>query len=181
MTAMDPAIVLVLRGALALLFLIAAAHKARDPGRFRAVLADYRLLPARLVAPAAVALPAVEGTLAAALCAPGQRAPGLVGAAALLLLYAGAMAVNLARGRRDVDCGCMGPAAHRPIAPGLVARNVALAAAAVAGLVPTAPRPLVWVDAVTAAGGTAALAALWGAAGRLLANRPALARLRGTA
>ncbi len=178
---MDPALVLVLRAALALLFALAAVHKARAPREFRAVLGAYRLLPAVLVGPAALALPAVEAALAAALALPAVEGAGLVGAAALLLLYAGAMAVNLARGRRDLDCGCLGPARRRPIGPGLVARNLVLAAAALGGAAAPGRRPLVWVDAITVGAGTAALAALWVAAERLSAHAPALARLRGTA
>jgi hypothetical protein len=42
---MDPVFDSTLRAALALLFLVAAAHKLRDLGRFRATLADYRVLP----------------------------------------------------------------------------------------------------------------------------------------
>ena len=41
-----------------------------------------------------------------------------------------------------------------------------------------ASRPLVWVDALTIGGGIAMLAAAWIAVHRLLANAPALARLR---
>ncbi len=178
---MDPALVLLLRAALALLFSVAAVHKARALREFRAVVGAYRLLPAGLVAPAAIALPAVETAVATALCTPRLGGAGLLGAAALLLLYAGAMAVNLARGRRDLDCGCLGPARRRPIGPGLVARNLALAAAALGGAAAPGLRPLVWVDAVTVGAGTVALAALWVAAERLAAHAPALARLRGSA
>ena len=42
-TVMDPAIDLTLRAALALLFLVAATHKLRDPAAFRATFADYRI------------------------------------------------------------------------------------------------------------------------------------------
>jgi hypothetical protein len=178
---MDPAIVLVLRAALALLFFAAAVHKVRAPSEFRAVLGAYRLLPPALVGPAAVVLPAAEVAVATALSAPGLGATGLAGAAALLLVYAGAVAVNLVRGRRDLDCGCFGPARRQPIGPRLVARNVALAVAAAGGAAAPLPRPLVWLDAVTVGAATVALAALWIAAEGLHAHRPALARLRGTA
>ena len=52
---MDPVIDATLRTALALLFFVAAGHKLRDLGRFRATLTEYRLLPAGLV-PLAAAL-----------------------------------------------------------------------------------------------------------------------------
>src|SRR5262249_42093229 len=47
--AMDPVIDATVRAALALLLSTAALHKVRDPARFRATVADYRLLPPSLV------------------------------------------------------------------------------------------------------------------------------------
>jgi Methylamine utilisation protein MauE len=177
----DPVIDVALRASLGVLFAAAASHKLREPRRFRATVAEYRLLPATLVTPAALALVGVEITVAAALVTPGWRAAGLLGAAALLALYAGAIAINLARGRRDLDCGCAGPAVRRPISGWLVARNGVLAALALAGLAPAATRPLVWVDALTILGSTATLAALYVSVDRMLANLPGLARVRGVA
>lgn len=178
---MDPVLDSTLRTALALLFVVAAAHKLRDLGRFRTTLADYRVLPAPLAAPAAALVVAVELGVAAALAVPAGRAMGLAGAAVLLVVYAAAVTVNLVRGRRHIDCGCAGPAARRPISGWLVVRNAVVALAALAGLAPVVPRPLVWVDALTVAGATAALAALYAAADRMIALAPELARLRGEA
>ena len=109
---MDPAIDLILRATLALLFLVAAGHKLGDPGRFRATFADYRLVPEALVGPVARAVPLAEACVAALLAVPGTAALGKVGAAALLVVYGAAVAVNLARGRRHIDCGCAGPRAR---------------------------------------------------------------------
>jgi methylamine utilization protein MauE len=173
---MDPAIDLTVRAALALLLVVAALHKLRDPRRFAATLAEYRLLPGRLSGAASVLLVAAELATAAALGA--DRRLGLAAAAALLGLYAGAIAINLARGRRHIDCGCAGPAARRPISTWLVARNLALAGVALTALAPVAPRPLLWIDGVTVAAATVALAACWAATDRLLALAPGLARLR---
>src|SRR5262249_32407895 len=170
-----------LRTALSLLFLAAAAHKLRDPRRFRATLAEYDLLAPGLVSVGAAALVVVEVGLAVALVLPPLRSSGLVTAAGLLSIYGGARAVTLARGGRDIDCGCVGPAARRPISGWLVARNAVVATAALTGLVPPSPRPLSWVDGVTVAGATAALAALYAACDRLLALAPVRARLRGAA
>src|SRR5438093_1201140 len=125
---MDPVIDVTLRMALALLFFVAAGHKLQDLGRFGATLAEYRLLPARLVPLAAALVVAVEVAAAGALLVPGARAAGLLSAATLLLVYGAAVAINLARGRRHIDCGCAGPAGRRPISGALVARNAALAA-----------------------------------------------------
>ena len=177
----DPAVDAALRAAFALLFLVAANHKLRDPGRFRTTLAEYRLLPGPVVPLAAMLVIGVEVVVAIALLAPARRAPGPGAAAAVLAVYGAAIAVNLARGRRHIDCGCAGPAVRRPISGWLVARNAALAAAALAAVAPVRPRPLVWVDALTVMGATATLAALYASVDRLLAHAPALARLRGEA
>jgi hypothetical protein len=177
----DPVIDAALRASLAVLFAAAASHKLREPRRFRATVAEYRLLPGWLVVPAAVALVGGEVGVATALVLPAWRTAGLIGAAGLLALYGAAIAVNLARGRRDLDCGCAGPAMRRPISGWLVARNAVLVAVALAGLVPPASRPLVWIDAVTILGATTGLAALYAAVDRMLAQLPAMARVRGVA
>src|SRR5207247_2030674 len=111
---------------LALLFFVAAGHKLRDPRRFRATVAEYRLVPDRFAPPAAALLVAVEAAAGGALLVPGARAAGLLAAAALLVVYGAAIAINLARGRWDIDCGCTGPAVRRPISGWLVARNAVL-------------------------------------------------------
>ena len=174
----DPAIDLTLRAALALLFAVAAAHKVRHPAAFRATFADYRILPHALTGPAAGLLPLAELAVAALLLMPAASARGKVGAAGLLLVYAAAVGVNLARGRRHIDCGCAGPHARRPIGGGIVLRNALLAAAALAALLPPRPRPLAWIDVLTVSGAVLALAALHLATDRLMAHAPALARLR---
>jgi len=173
---MDPVIDATVRTALALLFLAAATHKVRDPARFRATVADYRLLPPALVTVGATILVLSEVAVAVALAV--ARTWGLAGAAALLGLYAAAIAVNLARGRRHLDCGCTGPALRRPISGWLVLRNLALVAIALADLAPGSMRPLLWIDHLTVVAATAAFAGCWMAIDRLLATAPGLARLR---
>ena len=170
----DPAIDLTVRAALALLFLVAAAHKLRDRAAFRATFAEYRILPEAISA----LVPLAELAVAVLLLVPAASALGEIGAAALLLLYGAAVGVNLARGRRHIDCGCAGPYARRPIGGGIVVRNALLAASALAALLPVSPRPLAWIDALTVSGAVLTLAALYLATDRLMAHAPALARLR---
>jgi len=168
--AIDPAVSASLRGALALLFAAAALHKLRDPGVFRAALADYALLPAAAVAPAARLLPALELAAAAALLVPAWAVPGGLGAAALLAVYGGAIAVNLARGRRDVACGCLGPAAEQPLSGALLIRNGVLVAAALLAACPASARAWTGLDALTVPVAVAAAAGLYAAWEGLLAN-----------
>lgn len=176
---MDPAVDIALRAGLGLLLAFAAWHKLRDMARFRATLADYRLLPERLVAIAAVIVVGLELLTAMALL--DLRIAGAWAAAALLTLYAAAIGVNLARGRRHIDCGCGGPTERRTISGWLVARNAVLVAVALAGLAPVASRPMTWVDAITIPGMTLLLAAVYAAVDGLIANAPGFARLRGAA
>src|SRR5437870_9061017 len=124
---MDPAIDATLRTAFALLFLVAASHKLRDPGRFRTTLAEYRLLPGAVVALAAVVVIGIEIFVAIALVASARRAPGPVAAAAVLVVYGAAIAVKLARDWRHIHCRCAGPAVRRPISGWLDALYAPLA------------------------------------------------------
>jgi methylamine utilization protein MauE len=175
---MDPVVDAMVRAGLTLLLGAAAAHKLRDPATFAATLAEYRVLPPAVVPAVARLVPLVEAAVALGLAT--SIVVGPAAAACLLAVYATAIGLNLARGRRDLDCGCGGPGTRRPIGTGLVVRNVALAAAALAVARPPASRELVWIDGLTVVAGTIALAAAYVAVDRLVAQAPALARLRGT-
>jgi hypothetical protein len=152
----------------------------------------YRLLPSAAAPAVAHALIRSEcaAAIALALAALGISsevphaavAMRLGGAAAtvLLALYTSAIAANLARGRRDLDCGCHGPASRTPISWGLVVRNLAAIGAGLLCLATAAPRELVWLDAVTLVAAVLAAALLWSAAETALANEAPSALLRRT-
>jgi uncharacterized membrane protein YphA (DoxX/SURF4 family) len=166
----DPIVAWILRVCLAALFATAALHKVREPRAFAATIADYRLLPAVLVAPAAIGLVGVEGFLTLAFLLETEH-PAVGGVAATLLaLYALAIALNLARGRREIDCGCLGPAGAQSLSPGLVVRNLALAAVALATTLPLAPRVLHWIDGASLIGGVLVLGLLFQAVNTLAAQ-----------
>ena len=173
----DPAVVLLLRGAGSALFASAAFHKLRGFADFRVALADYRLVPWWASGMAARIVVAAELATALLLASPAARPSGFASAAGLLALYTAAIGVNLLRGRRHIDCGCFGPAHRAPLGGALVARNAGLAALAVAGLLPVVERPLVALDALTAAGGTLLLALLHASVNRLIENAPQLRAL----
>jgi hypothetical protein len=127
------------RTALALVFLAAAIGKMRHGIALQGVIANYRLLPERLIAPTAYLLPAGEAALAVLLAADLAPAWACSAAAGLLLVFAAAMGINLARGRRAIDCGCFQSTLKQTLSWRLVARNVVLAALAVgAALAPRA-------------------------------------------
>ncbi len=168
----DPALQLALRLALASLFAVAALHKARDLRGFAATLGNYRALPARLVPAVARLLVAIEVGLAAALCAtPGSpRAP--IAAVVLLGTYSAAISINLARGRRDIDCGCLGPRHRQPLSEWLLVRNAVAIAAAATLLVSVGRRPLQWLDAISSITALVAFALVWAAANQLMETWP---------
>jgi hypothetical protein len=112
---------------LALLFLRAGLHKVEDGYRFQGVVEDYELMSERFVPSAASAIIALEFLTSLLLIVPMTRAAGAALAAFVLVAYAAAIASNLVRGRRLVDCGC--GEAPTPLSWFLVARNVALALA----------------------------------------------------
>lgn len=176
---MDPVVATTIRAALAVLLAVSASHKLRAPTHFIATVRNYRLVPDALAPAMAVGLIAAEILSAVLLATAMGGAATAALAAALFALYAAAIAANLLRGRRHLDCGCGAPGAAHPIHAGLVARNAVLVVAALALAWPTSERPLGWLDVSTIALATAALAALYAALDRLLANAPAIARLRG--
>ena len=81
--------------------------------------------------PVAAWLPRLELVLALVLLAGVATAVSAALAAAALLVFSAAVAVNLARGRK-IECGCFGGASPRQITWRLVLRDILLAATAVA-------------------------------------------------
>ncbi len=175
MTGIDILPVLVADILLGGLFLLGGIAKARDFTGFTGTLAGYMLVPEALLTPTAAAIVAVE--LAAGVAAIGavvigsQAAMGVI--AALLLLYAVAMGINVARGRTHIDCGCLGfGTARASLGWELVARNVALAIVAFAAFaLPVAPRILGAVDIISGIGAIVALALLYLGFGQFTAVR----------
>jgi uncharacterized membrane protein YphA (DoxX/SURF4 family) len=166
----DPVIATIIRFALGWLFLAASAHKLRDMADFRSVLATYRIMPEGLVAGAAWLVVVAEVSIGVGML--WQFTPAYIGGAAVLLLYAGVITINLMRGRRFIDCGCGG--ATQPLSIGLVLRNVVLAIAAIVALVPAPARSLGWLDVISMAAGVLVLGALYAATNQLLAARARL-------
>jgi uncharacterized protein (DUF58 family) len=61
-----------------------------------------------------------------------------VPAAALLMIFAAAMAINILRGRSHIDCGCGRSQLRQPLHWGMVVRNLLLAALVAVHAVPPA-------------------------------------------
>ena len=172
----DPVAVGAVVGALALVLFAAAWHKLAQGEVFAAALQAYELVPVNAVLAVARALPVVEVALGIGVLVPLTRQPALIAFAALMLLYAGAMGVNLIRGRRQIDCGCGGEA--HPLSWGLVLRNAVLAALALAVSGPTSQRGFEWLDGVTLVAGVLAFYGLYLLFDELLRQSSRLGQLR---
>ena len=168
--AVDPIVAWVLRASLALLFSFSAWHKLRDVTGFRETLREYRVLPDVFVSSAAGVIVATEALTSLALWMPGAGLAGAAMAASLLGVYSASIAVNLIRGRRSIDCGCLGPAADQSISPALLGRNAILVAGALGAMLPVGHRSLHWVDSLTFIAGLGSLSMLFIAANQLLAT-----------
>jgi len=160
---MDPAIVLLAKAALTLLFGAAAFHKLRASREFLGVVAAYRLTPEHLGRAIARLLPVLELAVAIGIwITPARVAASLLGAV-LLAIYAAAIGINLARGRRDIDCGCT-VSGRSPIGWWMVARNAVLTGVALIAMAPIASRTLTPTDGLTVVGGLCVMTLLYIAA-----------------
>jgi len=177
MWSLDPAVHALLRAALAVLFASAAVHKLRDLPSFRAAFAAYDLAPAGAVGVLSASLVASEAIVAVALIVAGSSPWPSVAAAALLLIYASAIAINLLRGRRDIDCGCAGPARRQPLRFALVTRNLVLVSVALVGVLPAGPRAFVWIDLFTVVAGLFKKRLLYKAVDALLGEQASIDRI----
>jgi len=111
-----------------LVFVAAATHKAQHGRIFSGVVANYRLLPRALALPVAALLPPVELMLGLLLLSAQFRPFAEFAAIGLLALFAAAMAINIRRGRTQIDCGCGQSFLKQTLSWTLVWRNAGLTA-----------------------------------------------------
>lgn len=115
---------------LVVVFAIAGVSKLRALDTFVGVVHNFRLLPEALVRPVAYALPFLEVAVAVGLLLPITRDFAAWGTAVLLAIFTLAVAINLIRGRREIDCGCFSSELAQNISGWLVLRNMVLASLA---------------------------------------------------
>jgi hypothetical protein len=126
----------------------AAIGKLGRLGQFTAQVAGYRLLPAALVPPTAIAVLGAELAATVLLVPPPTRSAGGVLAGLLLAGYLFAQSTALARGLR-VDCGCFaGSDELSVVGPATVTRTALLLLLAV-GTVAAGPTPFRPVQLLT--------------------------------
>ena len=120
-----------LRVMLALVFLVAAAGKFGHREELEGVIANYRVLPRPLAGALSYVLGPVEVLIGLALLGGALASPfAELAAAAVLVAFAGAMGINLLRGRSHIDCGCFRGTLRQTLRGELVVRNLVLVAAA---------------------------------------------------
>jgi hypothetical protein len=164
MMQIDPVPATILGLALAGLWAAAGVHKLRDFGAFSEALSAYQLLPQPAVTLTARLVPLIEIAVACGIVLAGYRRAAALASALLFALYGLAMLINLLRGRRELDCGCLGFGRRNRLSTVLVWRNAALLLASLAvGFLPRSVRALDWIDVFTVAVGAAAAVLIYAA------------------
>ncbi len=141
----------------ALVLFLAAAQKLMHWRLLEGVIRNYELLPGIVVKPTSLLLPPAELVLAGALLIGLEPRIASVCAMLLLLAFATGIAINISRGRVDIDCGCHQPFLHQPLSPALVTRNCLLAAALIPTLLPVQGQPVPAATQLLGCGGGALL------------------------
>jgi hypothetical protein len=120
-----------IRLTIGMILAIAALGKWARPGAAIGAIRGYRLLPERLVRPAAFVLLFAESALAVALLGGVAQHAALAGAAVLLVFFSGLVGWTTARDRQ-VNCGCLGSVVDLRLGRLSIAMNLALAGGGVA-------------------------------------------------
>lgn len=181
----DPVLFYGASAALACVLLLGALEKLKDLASFTSAVVAYDLLPARLAGVFARSYAMAELAAGALLLIPGRQPMGAALALGVLVVATLALACNLARGHRDIDCGCNGPlgrvpgAAHGGLSWWLVMRNGALALWAWPALASLSgqARALQWTDAAAVFGLAMTAVGLYFIANHLLASHLKLRNL----
>jgi Methylamine utilisation protein MauE len=163
--------------AAAAIFAASGALKFYDLEAFRGAVANYRLLAQWLATPFAWTAPVLECAAALGLLLSPIRVSAALVLIALLGVFTGAIVINLARGRTDIDCGCFGPALRQRLSWWLLLRNGALFALLALAAMPAGGRPMEFLDLATVAMAAATVVVLYTAANYLIANAPGLRAL----
>ena len=115
---------------LSYLFATAGYQKFYSGNHFQKSISEYRVIPASWSRGLARLLPVVELAAGIGLLVPSLQMVAALAVCALLVLYTVAIAINVVRGRRDLDCGCSGSDQEQVVSGVLLARNATLFALA---------------------------------------------------
>ena len=112
-----------------------------------------------------------------ALLIPASRTTALGTVTLLLGAYSAAIALNIVRGRRDIDCGCAGPGQEQTLSGWLLGRNAVLITMALLAVSSPQQLQLDWPGWSLALMGTALAALLYHVFNQLVANNNLLRRI----
>lgn len=156
------------------IFTLALRHKVTAWPRFKAAFGAYQIVAERYVGLVAGGLVVAESVTLISLLL--LRPVGLLLAAGLLTTYGVAIAVNVRRGRRQIDCGCGDE--PTPVSWTLVARNMLLISLSLgAYILQPVGYSLSWGVAVVAFAAAMVAFGIYSAVEQLIANRGRYERL----
>ena len=167
----DPIFLTLICYCFALLFGLAGAHKLSNRSETQTLIDAYNLVPAPLLAPASLLVPILELAIGAGLMFGATRSIAVIAGGVLLIAYGAAMAINLYRGKRDLDCGCSFGDRAQKISPPLVYRNALLATLIFMAAMPVSNRETGMMDAFIIAVSLIAASILYAAANTLIENQ----------
>lgn len=173
----DPLISTIVQYGFSMLFLTSAWHKLSDLQRFILIIEDYQLLTVLPSNFLAILLILIEFLIGTAWFFGYNLA--IIGycSIALLSLYAGAITINLLRGRIYIDCGCSfynSSGGDSLLSPLLVFRNVILILLAALPILSSENRSLVIFDYVIIFCSLLSIISLYAGSTQLVKNRSAI-------
>ena len=129
-----PALTLLCRWTVGLIFLYASLDKLLHPAAFAQVIANYRLVPMPLLHAIAGLLPVVEAVTGVALILGWQRRGAALLATLMTVIFMAAIASALSRDL-DISCGCFHTEGGHGVGLDLLLRDTLLLLAALVPLV----------------------------------------------
>ncbi len=177
MSGIDPAISGLCALSLTLIFGASGIIKLRDIETFEGSVANYQLTPTSMEKPLAYLIPIAECGSAAGLLLTSTRALAASMLLVLLTMFSVAIAINLARGRTNIDCGCFGPALRQELSGWLLIRNLFLMILTAVVIFPTSGRAIESIDVVTIVLGALTLVTLYASANFAIGNAPKIRAL----
>lgn len=149
---------------------LSGVHKIREKKVFHAALMAYKILPDWSLRGVKYTLPTMELLSAVALLTPITRTLGIAMSALLLCIYGVAMAINLVRGRTEIECGCSFHKAGTPLSYWLLLRNALLLLIALTPLLPLNDRGVTGLDHFNSVIGAVTVGVLYLSIEHLMAN-----------
>ncbi|MFT4563137.1 MAG: hypothetical protein ACI9BW_002891, partial [Gammaproteobacteria bacterium] len=171
---LDPIVILIANYSIALLFGLASYGKLSAFRVFCVTLEEYQLIPVKLVTVVAAVVTGLEVLISLGAFWQPVAQFAMFAASLLLSMYAAAIGINLVRGRRDIDCGCTGPARRQLLSGWLLLRNTGLILVALLGAAVPSERIVVAADLVLVALALIAVMAIYAAINQLMVNAPRL-------